>query len=366
MRKHRTGLVTWVGGPNYGTVLQAFALKAVLESLGSEVTIIRKYDFVWGVKLSLNHVLAPLGINILKTRDADTIKMKRVRQLQAETFRYKRIVGSLGRRSAGSSFDAYVCGSDQMWNTWNCFDPFFFLDFVRKGRKIAYSVSMGTPEIRPECRDSVRSLVSSFDAVSLREESGAEAMRNLTGRQDIRMAVDPTLLLDRQVWEEFASGAEFSEPLPGEYILCYLLRKRDDYESIIDQVRQNTGVRQVLVVPSGENPDLYIRGARVVDEAGPREFVKLVSKASCVLTDSYHGTLFSVNMGRNVINLRRFEDADISSQNSRLYDLAAVLGLGDRFMDGMQWRTPVDYCKVTSRLESLRAESLAFLKKALG
>ena len=360
--KKKLGLVTWIGGPNYGTVLQAYALHAVLCSLGCDVRIIRKFDFVWGVKLKLNRFLKPLGINILKTRDADTLKMKRVRELQASTFRYQDIIGPFGRCRAGVGYDAYLCGSDQLWNSWNCFDPFFFLDFVRKGRKMAYSVSLGNPEIRPELQPRIKELVSGFDALSLREESGVRTIGSLTGRTDVRLAADPTLLLTADEWKEFASGANFAAPLPDKYILCYLLRRRDDYSEIVDRVRQATGIDSVLIVPSGEYPDLELPGARVVEEAGPREFVSLVANAAAVLTDSFHGTLFSVNLGRDVINLRRFEDSDHKSQNSRLYDLAETLGMGDRFIDGEQWKQPMDHHALSEKVEALRQDSLSYLR----
>lgn len=340
---HKIGLVTWIGGPNYGTVLQSFALCSYLRQLGHDVTVIRKYDFVWGVKKSLDHVLRPLGIRILKQMDPDNLKFRRIRALQAETFKYHRVVGPFGKRAARRRFDVFVCGSDQIWNTYNCFDPFLFLDFAGSARRVAYAASIGTADVREDCRAGVAALVGAFDPVSLRERASVPVVSALTGRGDIRHVLDPTFLFDAAWWREFGAKAVLPSGLPEKYVLCYVLRRRDDLAAKMAEVCSRVGVDNVVLIPSGEFPDASVPGAVVCSDAGAREFVDLIRRAAFVYTDSFHGCAFSLNLGRPFEAAKRFDDDDPASQNLRIKDL---LESGEA-------------------LEAVRAESRKFLADAL-
>lgn len=364
MKGRRAGLVTWVGGPNYGTVLQACALHRLLSDLGYEPVIVRRYPFVWGVKLSLDRILHPMGINILKTRDEDSLKMKRVRAFQ-KAYGYRRIVGPFGYAGVRRRCDVLVCGSDQIWNTRNKFDPFLFLSFAGNRDRVAYAASLGNPELEPERMDDLRRLLLPFRAIGMREDSGREALSRLTGREDIRTVLDPTLAIPADRWLEICGGAA---PGPdGPYVLCYLLRRRDDYEAIIGEVKARTGLEKVVVIPSAEYPDIKVPGAVYLPETGPAEFVSLFSKAAFVVTDSYHGTLFSINFNVDFTVLRRFDDTDAGSQNSRLYDILARLVPGDRMFDpaGGGWAEKIDWNAVNAVVTRCRRESMQFLENNL-
>lgn len=362
--KKKIGLVTWLGGPNYGTVLQSYALYRKISELGYDVKIIRKYDFIWGVKLSLNHFLSRFGINILRTRDPKTLKMQRIRAFQASTFKCSRIVGKLGIHHVKKSFDIFVCGSDQMWNTWNCFDPFFFLDFAADKKRVAYAQSIGTDSIKPGYEAPVRELLAGFDAISVREKSAQKVLTQVTKRDDITLCADPALLLSMEEWLDFAIGADKTLIPEDEFILCYLLRARSDYDSILFELKKEYCINRVVIVPSGENPDLKIEGACTPDGVGASEFVALFSRASIILTDSFHGSIFSLVFKKHFINLRRFDDSTAESQNSRLYDMAESLGFGNRFYDpeNSDWKNPIDYNTVSARMNELINHSMKYLK----
>jgi len=323
-KKKKIALVSWIGGPNYGTVLQSWALYSFLRSLGHDVRLVRRYSFVWGVKKSLDHVLKPLGVNILKTRDPENDKFRRIRQLQKDTFRFYRIVGPFGKIAARFRFDVFVCGSDQIWNVYNCFDPYLFLDFAGSKPRISYAASIGTADIMGQYRAKVAQLVNQFSAVSVREVLAADVLSALTGRNDIVTVLDPTLLYTADQWREFASSAELSVSVDEPYILVYLLGRINDPAGELETLKAETGISRVIVLLSGEYPDLSVSGAEIVSDAGAREFVAYLDHASYVLTDSFHGTAFSINLSVPYRNLKRFDDADVASQNSRLDNLRAL------------------------------------------
>lgn len=365
-RKNNIGLVTWTGGYNYGTVLQAYALNRVLLELGDRVEIIRHYSLVWGIKLSLDRVLYPLGINILRTRDDGSAKIRKVRAFQKKHLKIHKVVGGFGFGLARLKFDRFVCGSDQIWNTRNAFDPFLFLDFTGKKDRISYAASIGNPEIEPERRDSLRMLLSGFKAISVREESARIALTGLTGRDDIVRTLDPTLLLNAREWCSSMDG-DGSDPLPDRYALVYVLRRKDDYDDVIRCIKEARGLDKVFIIPSGEFPDIESGYATVLKDTGPEEFIRLFRGASFVLTDSFHGTAFSINFNVDFACMKRFDDNDPNSQNSRIYDMLRDFGIGGRFFDrtDREWLNPVAWDDVNARLEDMRQFSFGFLRKNL-
>lgn len=325
-------LVTWLGGPNYGTVLQSYALHEALGRLGCKLVCLEKHGPLWPMR------------RLLAKEPADA-KMRRVRAFQASTFVRKTTILGLGLKGLRRWADAFVCGSDQMWNTYNLFDPFFFLDCAGDVRRVAYAPSIGAKGFRPGTEDAVRKLLLRFDALSLREESGRELVETLTGRTDAVTVVDPTLLLSAEDWKAFAADAA-RDPLPeGPYVLCYILRKRDDYDKIVAEALERSGASYALVIPAMENPEISIEGAHVYPDAGPKEFVRLLSGAAEVLTDSFHGVAMSINLGVPYTPLRRFDDGDRESQNGRIDHLVDLQSSG--------------------RLDSLREFSWTYLKEAL-
>ncbi len=351
-KSKKIGLVTWLGGPNFGTVLQSYALYKAISSLGYDVTVLRHHSFIYGLKLQLG----------LREMFPGSETARKSAKMQAEELKVRTYITTHAYQRALKRCEALVCGSDQMWNTRFNFNPDFFLAGTVPGRKIAYAPSVGASDFASETKPAVKEYLKDFDCLSVREETGRRAVETLTGRKDVRVVLDPVFLPEPALWEDFAAKADEAPLQP--YLLCYLLRKRGDYGKIVREVAAHYGVSKVVVVPAYENPDIHISGVTVLSGAGPREFVNLIRHASAVLTDSFHGTAFSVIAGKDLVSLKRFDDGDEASQNSRISDLLASLGLEDRSYDG-NWRKPVDWKDVRARMASIREESLAYLSESL-
>ena len=351
-QKGKIGLVTWLGGPNFGTVLQSYALFTCIRKLGYRVTVIRRETFIYGIKLALG----------LKRRYPDSVSARKAEKLRKEEMSVKTFITKTGHRLFSRNLDAFVCGSDQMWNTRFAFDPDSFLAFAGRKTRISYAPSIGAEDFEPSTKEEVRKYLMDFNSISVREETGRRAVAALTGRTDVKVVLDPVFLLGKDRWKEFASKAD--NDIKGKYLLCYLLRDRPDYDRIVKEAAEHFGTESTVIIASHENPGLSLEGATIIRDGGPRDFVDLIIRATAVVTDSFHGTAFSIIFHSRPVVLKRFDDNDGYSQNSRLTDLLSTMGMTGCLYEN-NWRDPIDWENVDRKLEKENSLSSIFLKKAL-
>lgn len=349
--KENIGLFTWLGDGNYGTALQAYALYSAISKLGHPVYV-------------LSHKSPRRELKKFFCNKRTNASACHIRRFHKERMKIRTAWCSAGLRLHNLSTKAYVCGSDQMWNTWHSFNPFNFLSFAGRCKRIAYAPSLGAASFEPSTENAVRALLSRFDHISLREESSTSAVRKLSGRSDVVTVLDPVFLPDRAEWESIASGAEKSIGAGSGYILCYLLKNRD-YDAEIADIRRLSGIDKVAVIPATENQEIKIGGAEYFPGAGVEDFMQLIRNASLVVTDSFHATAFSIIFGKQFVEFKRFSENDPASQNSRIACLLESLGLEGRFYDEGKWQSTIDYSTINQKLDPMRRQSLEYLRKAL-
>jgi hypothetical protein len=293
-------------------------------------------------------------------RDRFPAKTRSIRNFCRSEMQIANVYTAGDLRRLLDSTDIFMAGSDQLWNCHDHFRGFEFLDFAAGKKKISYATSIGTKEIPVDYRKKVKEYLSDFQHISIREQSGTLSIADITERDDIATVLDPVLLQDKAFWERVPDAARQVLPEMAEgYVLYYILRHSGvpDRHSGLDPESSLPGKMKTVIIPSGENPNFNLPGATIVRNAGLREFVALVRGASLVVTDSFHGMALAIALERPFINLRRFSDSDVASQNIRLRDLLERLGIENNL--------PIDYEAVRPRLETLRAESNAYLDKAL-
>ena len=356
--KKNIGLVTWFGTPNFGTNLQAYALYKELEERGFNVKIIKRFKTPFTLKNIKDNFFYAHGIRRFWKYHPDPtpLKTRKIRRFIQSEMDIAQVYTGHDLKKLLEWGDLFVAGSDQLWNGYDHFRGFEFLDFAAGKPKISYATSIGAQDIPEEHREKVKDYLAEFKKISLRERSGASSISRITGRSDIATVLDPVLLRPQAFWDQVADKAASASEKPG--ILYYILKK-----TTAGELPLYPGQR-ALVVPSGENPDLAVPGATVIPDAGIPEFVALVRNADLVVTDSFHGTALSILFSRPFVNLNRFREEDAASQNVRLRDLLDSLGIPDRTWQG-EALPPIDYTAVQARLEALRAESASFLDKAL-
>lgn len=262
------------------------------------------------------------------------------------------------RKDAGNIADAYICGSDQIWNpdvTWGI-DRVYYLDIGTGKKKIAYAVSPCGLDC-DKYADEIRSAASGLDHISLREREKLAELSRVLGRDDITVCPDPT------VFPEAGEYAVFEEDITekeGSYILMYGFDDRDGNKLLTDtatEAGRHFGLPVIDISLDdicGKNDD--IRRVNVT----PGQFLKYIGNARYVVTNSFHATVFSI------IYRKDFCAAAKSGTSARVTELLDTLGLSGRIIGASDEPTyDTDYSGVSEKIEAFRQKGIDFLKKAL-
>ena len=354
-------IVTWTGVWNYGTSLQSYALQFAIEKLGYNVRILDKIkkESLKGRTLRYYRNLFSL---FLRKRNTKNEKMKRFHHNFQKIIR-PRTMKHLEKITAKT--DVFISGSDQIWNVSHRYDPLMFLSFAEGNKKISYATSIGTSEIPSEYAEIVRNHLISYNHISVREETARKCLSKLTNRHDIVKVLDPTFLLSTKEWVEFASHSEIEIP-QSPYLLCYFVGN-NNYEEQLKDVIRKSGIDNIQIVLLKETLPFRVNGATIIDNANPNDFVSLILNSSLLCTDSFHATAIAINFSKPFVELLRFQEGSVKSQNSRIYDVLDNFGLKDRLYDPQsdKWLMPSDYEHVQETLNKERELSWTYLKKSL-
>ncbi|HMM07368.1 MAG TPA: polysaccharide pyruvyl transferase family protein [Clostridiales bacterium] len=370
MRK-KIGIMTWYQHHNYGTALQAYALAAVISSMGYKAEGINHPSSSFNRTTRLEMILSPRrvygyfrriyrgkrwGIFEDKKREEKFLKFKADHISLTQPLLTSSELFELNNR-----YDAFVCGSDQIW-TLSALNTKYYLDFVTEKQKmVAYAPSLGIDHF-PDAntKEIVTKQVRRFSHLSVREQSAADLLEKECGVK-AEVMPDPTLLLTGKQWEELAAPVAVSKP----YLLCYFLGQNEKHWRALRAVATKLGLSVVIIPVHGKD---RTREHRVLNGVGPEEFLGLIQNASFVCTDSFHGILFSVLFRRPFCAFKRFSDRDKHSQNTRVYHFLREIGLEDHLYRGKPRQMAdreTDWDTVQRNLLSLRAYGLAYLKKSL-
>lgn len=305
----KIGIITVVNVNNYGAELQAFALNRKLTDLGYDNEIIDylyyihpKYEerpnskpifnisfknkLKWKILKTINFAVRTIWSKEAKNRDERFSSFHKKNTKLSQTYTN---IDQLYK--AKMNYDIYMVGSDQVWNpqTQTSLLP-YFLTFAPKGKKkISFAPSFGESNISEENLSVYKECLNSFDALSCREKEGAEMIKEITGR-DATHVVDPTLLLSKDEWLKFANIPVLTSDQP--YILIYVITYSPYIKKLAEFLSAATGYRLVRICKSAGKEDSQSATENIID-AGPAEFIGYYSKASMVVTNSFHGTVFS-------------------------------------------------------------------------
>lgn len=265
--------------------------------------------------------------------------------------------------------DLFITGSDQIWNPYcGGFNPMMFLEFVNDGTKcVAYSSSIARPSFPREIESRVKEDLSKFQHIAVREQKSVEILSKLLGRNDIKLVVDPTMLLSRDQWATFADKADLGFELPEKYIFCYLIGPRTEaYEEMVANVKKQTGIDHVINVTCYGDTRVYGDGI-VYKDGGPYEWVYLLSHASIVCMDSFHATVFALKFHKDFVHILKTSSAEENaefSQNGRMYDILSRYGLLYKLYnkENTDWLKPIDYQHVDELMNAEIEDSLKYLK----
>lgn len=230
-----------------------------------------------------------------------------------------------------SSYDYFIAGSDQIWNGSCVGDPFQFLEFAPNDKKVALSASFGTSDIKGFNRNYFSQQISGFSHLSAREYAGVRIIKDLTGRDAIRLA-DPVTLLTPEEWSSFA-GKGHSEKGSGYILLHFIDHPSEATVNVINELATETKLPlRCFAYPHREFANLP--GMQQID-GGPRDYVSLIRDSEYVLSDSFHTAEFSIIFNKEFyIFHRNYQHSN--GQGSRFDTLLDIYSCKDRLIpDGV-------------------------------
>lgn len=370
----KVGVITLHNSPNYGSCLQTYATQVVLTRVGADAEII---DYYRKDAIPENEVNRALNGQLVKkmpifkvpgVKQIAKIPVSRMvarRRAPLDEFRHTKLaLTECSYYSADEldmnppAADIYCTGSDQVWNSiWNNgFDRAFYLSFASEGKKkIAYAASIGKAALEDWEAEPMRKALSSYSCISVREQEAADLLDSI-GVHGAVPVIDPTLMLNRDDWEAIADGWISPEP----YILVYQLNRNAEFDSYVQKVAKKTGLK-VMRIAYGVHEKRSGENAVICPSVG--RFLSLFLGAEIVITDSFHGTAYSVNLGKKFVAISpgRF--------NGRIANLLAMTGLEDHWLQSFKnlelAEASFNHDSVKNALDSKRREAILFLDNAV-
>ena len=365
------GIITYHHYYNYGTMLQALALQEKVEQLGYQAELI---DFKQDNSLSRYEMLKlrikrmPVYIKERKKYRALADSREKIKEKNELFEQFYKTYLHVGKKKYTTTqqlmenppvYDGYVVGSDQTWNPFVANSPeAFFLPFVEnKSKKGSYGPSLAVKSLSDEKEKEYRKKLSNFSFLSCREQDGAQLLSRIT-QKEVKCVLDPTLLLSAKEWGKYCEFEIPKEP--------YFLGEKSEHRRAVEKIQKLTNWK-IISLPAAylemENNDYKkVWG-------GPKEFLSLIRGAALICTDSFHGTMFSINFQRNFFSFCKSSDSEESSENSRLYSALNIFGLSNRIIHNMDNLTAedisIDYKNVIPILEEQRRDSIEYLENML-
>lgn len=369
-----------VSNHNYGSVLQTYALQNKLETLGYEAEILKykKTNYYKQFLRLFNRKLLSATIKWqmkkvkVKFGNAQIQEVVRTRHDEFDKFIKKNLKFSkplIGRGALVSGcdiYDIFVLGSDQVWNPMNLGGDYFTMTFIPEAKwKITYAPSFGVNSIPEWQKKKTRDYLDRIDCISVREVSGQKIIKELTGR-DVEVVVDPTLLVGRELWDMIKGDRLIKD----DYILCYFISDIEEHRQYAIAMAKELGMKLVTM----PHLDEYLKlDEEFADEypvnIGPSQFVNLISCASYVCTDSFHGTLFSLMYNKEFYTFNRSRTNKAGSLNTRMHTILSHVNLSHRLYDSSEGYKGldknIDYSVVNTLLDHIVTSSENYLMSAL-
>ena len=377
--KH-VGIITIQKCNNFGSDLQAYALQRKVQMLGYDVenidylfyknerhikTRMSRPSFHVSLINRIKEFLYPKKQFLLRIfhLKEDRNRREKFDRFVSDNFKLSReyrTVDDLYKDPP--QYDAYIVGSDELWNP-RCNSTMapYFLGFAPRGaRCLSYAASTGGHDEYDEQAQYVfKQHLECFYRISMREKSSCDYFSKMLGRT-VEHVVDPTLLLTASEWEKVSLPVPVKEPC----IVVYDLIPSPQIWAIARRIATNTG--QKIIRICGEVGMRRLSDVVQYSEIGPGEFISLISNASCVITNSFHGTVFAILYQRPFY----FVVPSHMTDSGRVGSLLQALGLEERMLwenesNKIQGLTMINYQEPFRKLAVLRQSSTEFLTQSL-
>lgn len=352
------GILTFLHTLNYGALLQSYALQAFLNSNGfSAIQIDYRNANVESYEFKRSKTVKNRLANIVRR---PIIKKKTI-EFEEFTRRFIKATPVVERGElAGicSDFDCIVVGSDQVWNgEITDYDTTYFLDFIPDDdKKYSYAVSIGQDDFPEKKGIDYYSLLHAFSQVLVREQTAAKALGNFVEADKLHVVLDPTLLVEAEVWNSFVG--ESASPMSRPYVFVYAV---GETKRAVEAAREMAREHGWDLVVLQQDKFLPILGAKNLFSISPADFLTYFKHASAIVTSSFHGLCMSIQFRKDF--LVSYTEG-IACRNSRISDLLLALECEDRVI-GSPSCDCVNWELVEQRLTEKRIQSSELLLNAL-
>lgn len=314
----KIGIVTIYDLRNYGNRLQNYATQSFLKKMGFEVYTIVNNDVIEKMTISIKlkrFILKMINSNIrffIKKQD------KRMNNFKIfDSLIDKKYVNNKNINKIKKQYDYFVVGSDQVWNPYYCPNSdWYFLNFCDKSQKLTMSPSIGLNILPKEYYSIFKEKLKSFDLISCREFEGTSILEDIT-KKDVITLIDPTMLLTTDEWDTVIKKPK--KFISCKYVLLYFLGGIDEKNTKYIKELKEAGYQIIDLLDI--NNDYY--------ECNPSEFVWLIKNASLMVTDSFHGCVFSILYKTPFVSIDRISEKKFE-MNSRINTLMKKFNLERR------------------------------------
>ena len=361
----KAAVITNCDKTNYGSILQAFALQQEIKDLGGSGFVLQKRSVKKkSLAKKIKNLIVPSGNGysikskweIKRARKLYTTKNKKLAAFCQKQIEIKTCSTKEAEEILLGDVDTLIAGSDQIWSPRaGLLSYFTTLQFGGKWMKrYAYAASVGVSDLSPEEKSMLRNGLREFQTVSLRESSSIKLIAPLC-KCEMRTDVDPTFLYDASFWEQYANTA----PMEKNYIFVYMLRPEPLTLKLAKALSEKTGFPIYLI----SNRIISDDSIHNVTDAGIEDFLSYIKNAAYVVTNSFHGTAFSVQFHRPFLSVA------IEGSGMRVSDFLNDVGLKDHIAsevtDFEKITQDTDWAAVDALLAEKRKNSTEYLRSIL-
>ena len=357
----KANIITIHTGFNFGSVLQTIASVRFLASLGLDPIVVNyiqpSYTIMHFLKKGKGSVL-----NLLRMLHGFPTYLRNLKIYNSYLSRFCNLTKPIYRDDDFTSkcpmADYYITGSDQVWNTsYNGMDMRYFYAGIKNGVKLSLSASIGKDSPDEETLTMLREGLKNYSFISVREQSAVNILSSLGFESSLLL--DPTFLLSKDDWRTF----ETKNRIKVKYLLLYLPYNIHDKKLIFDTARIFANKRGLKVVTFSWGSNNEPLADITVKFCSPGDFLTLMAHADIIITNSFHGTAFSINLNK------QFWVYMPTSFSTRIESILSLVGLSGRLLNDMaseeQIEESIEYDSVNKILEEERKKARYFMINAI-
>lgn len=356
----KIGIMTFHTALNYGAVFQTYALEKFLMDMGHDVKVL-DYRCPYTDKIYKPFYVSDgkyLNALVRGVLFGSIIKKKRIRfnKFLQNRIRLSQPIENMDLlNEITDEYDYFISGSDQVWSPISAgFDKAYFLPFAQDEKKLSYAASIGATNISDDIILELKNRLNGFSCLSVREQSAKNMLEANGVDKQIYVHVDPTLLLQKGDWEKICAERVIKE----DYILIFNVEKPINDIEFAKKYANRNNLKVVYINDRTVKKDASII---YIEAPAPEQFLSLFKNASSIVTNSFHGTVFSIIFKKNFYvelnNQKQF--------NVRVQGLLEELKIYNRTIDDCCGEKNIDWANVDEIINIKREDARRYFNEVL-